>query len=57
MVIFAGGGVAEEGEFIEVVEMGISETKRLLDGGDFENSPPEFLFALMWIFCHIIPNV
>ncbi|XP_054258065.1 uridine diphosphate glucose pyrophosphatase NUDT14-like isoform X4 [Macrosteles quadrilineatus] len=57
MKVGGGGGLAEEGEFIEVVEMGLLETKQLLDSGDLENSPPEFLFALMWLFCHIIPNV
>lgn len=51
---FLGGGLAEEGEVIEVVELTIPETKQLLDEEVF-NAPPEFLYALMWAFRYVVP--
>lgn len=55
MVLFLGGGLAEEGEVIEVVELTIPETKKLLDEEVF-NAPPEFLYALMWAFRYVVPD-
>ena len=43
----AGGGVAAEGELIEVVEMTVGEVKRLLAEPE-GNAPPEALYGLMW---------
>ncbi|KAG8287125.1 Nudix hydrolase 14, chloroplastic [Homalodisca vitripennis] len=51
-----GGGVAEEGEFVEVVEKTLPEAKQMLEEETF-NSPPEFLYGLLWIFHYIFPNV
>lgn len=52
---FSGGGLAEEAEFIEVVEMTLAETKEMMDQEQL-NSPPEFCFALTWIFLNIFPD-
>jgi hypothetical protein len=45
--IFAGGGNLDEGELIEVVEMGIEDTKSYIQSEDVL-SPGAFLFALTW---------
>ena len=43
----AGGGVAAEGELIEVVEMTVGEVKRLLAEPEV-NAIPVTLYGLMW---------
>uniref|UniRef100_A0A1B6KJQ1 Uridine diphosphate glucose pyrophosphatase NUDT14 n=1 Tax=Graphocephala atropunctata TaxID=36148 RepID=A0A1B6KJQ1_9HEMI len=56
MKVSRGGGVTEEGEFVEVVEKTLPEAKQMLNEDTF-NSPPEFLYALLWVFHYIFPNV
>ena len=46
---FSGGGLAEEGEFIDVIEMSIPESK-LYATQDQINSPGTFLFGLYWFY-------
>lgn len=50
-----GGGVAEEGEFIDVVEMGVEEVKSYL-GQERVNSPAGFLFAVQWFLLNRMPS-
>lgn len=50
VVCFLGGGLAAEGESIEVVEMTVDEVKKLLASGDVA-SPASFIFAVLW-FLH-----
>ena len=45
------GGVAEEGELIEVVEMTVDEVKRLLAEPEV-NATPVALYGLMWFLAH-----
>ncbi|GFG29200.1 hypothetical protein Cfor_05013 [Coptotermes formosanus] len=49
MKIGTGGGNAEEGEFIEVVEMTVPEAKKYMDKGTVL-SPGGLIFALLWFF-------
>ncbi|CAB0031989.1 unnamed protein product [Trichogramma brassicae] len=51
----AGGGLEEEGELIEVINMSISEVKEYIKSEDF-NSPLNFLFGIEW-FLHNKKNV
>lgn len=44
-----GGGVDDE--LIEVVECSIDEAKKMVEVGSVLNSPPSFIFGLMW-FLH-----
>lgn len=44
-----GGGVVEEGELIEVVEMSLTETKALMNQPEV-NMPPMALYGLSWFF-------
>ena len=66
-----GGGVAEEGEFIDVVEMGVEEVripttclqnwipniqvKNYLGQGRVD-SPAGFLFAVQWFLLNKMPS-
>ncbi|KAA0186719.1 hypothetical protein HAZT_HAZT007852 [Hyalella azteca] len=49
--VAAGGGLAAEGELIEVVEMSIEEARQLLKQKAVQ-SPGEFLFGLMWFLAN-----
>ena len=66
-----GGGVAEEGEFIDVVEMGVEEVRMLQHlgqslisniqvksylGQERVNSPAGFLFAVQWFLLNKMPS-
>ncbi len=46
-----GGGLAEEGEMIEVVEMSPAEIRAYMMKPKV-NSPPWTLYAFMWFFSH-----
>ena len=46
-----GGGVAEEGELISVVEMEVEEARRLL-AGPRVNSPMGLLFGVQWFLAN-----
>ncbi|BFZ11562.1 hypothetical protein BsWGS_14601 [Bradybaena similaris] len=55
MRIGRGGGLASEGEMIEVVEMSVSEARQLiLDEG--VNREAGFMFALLWFIHNIWPD-
>ena len=45
--VSSGGGIATEGEMIEVVEMTVEEIRDYLAGNDL-NSPTFTLYGLMW---------
>ena len=47
----SGGGLAEEGELIEVVEMTVEEVKQLLAEPEV-NLTPFALYGLMWFLAH-----
>ena len=47
----SGGGLAEEGELIEVVEMTVEEVKKLLAEPEV-NATPVALYGLMWFLAH-----
>ncbi|XP_046992730.1 uridine diphosphate glucose pyrophosphatase NUDT14-like [Schistocerca americana] len=49
-----GGGIIEEGEFIEVIEMTVDEVKQYLASGDVR-SPGGFMFALTWYLHNRLP--
>lgn len=46
-----GGGLVEEGELIEVVEMTVAEVKEYMSA-DRVNSPSGFLFAVTWFLAN-----
>lgn len=50
--VSAGGGLKEEGEFIEVVELTVPEVKKYVEAKDIL-SPPSFLAAIQWFFQNI----
>lgn len=52
--ISSGGGLEEEGEFIEVVELSVSQIKKYVETKDLL-SPPAFLAAIQW-FLHNISD-
>jgi len=47
MKVGDGGGLAHEGEFLRVKEMTIPEVEAYIEQ-DHVNSPPGFLFAILW---------
>ena len=49
--VSSGGGVAEDGEMIEVVEMTIEEVRKYINGDDL-NSPTFTLYGLMWFLAN-----
>lgn len=49
--VFTGGGVAEEGEFIEILEMCIPEAKTFLNE-ESVNASIECIWGLQWFFGH-----
>ncbi|KAK6638746.1 hypothetical protein RUM43_007014 [Polyplax serrata] len=53
--VSAGGGLKEEGEFIEVVELTVPEVKKYVEAKDIL-SPPSFLAAIQWFFQNISNN-
>ena len=44
-----GGGLEQEGEMIEVVDLTLTEAKAYLSNENV-NVPSEFLYGLMWFF-------
>jgi UDP-sugar diphosphatase len=44
-----GGGLVEEGEMIDVVELSVEETRKLIMD-ESVNRPVGMLFALQWFF-------
>lgn len=53
--LIIGGGLAHEGEFIDVVEMTIPELKKFIEQ-DSVPSPGGFLFAILWFFNNKAPK-
>lgn len=49
-----GGGVDDE--LIEVVECSIEDAKKMVQQGSTVNSPPSFLFGLLWFFANKAPK-
>lgn len=47
--VSSGGGLRADGEFLEVVEMGVEEFRTYLNSVDL-NSPPSLATAGMWFF-------
>ncbi len=47
MKVSEGGGLEEEGESIEVVEMDIEEARTIIDKGESCTTPPT-LFGILW---------
>jgi UDP-sugar diphosphatase len=45
--VSSGGGLVEEGEMIEVIEMSVNEVRRLISKEDI-NSPPFTLYGIQW---------
>lgn len=56
MRVSEGGGLASEGELIDVVEMTVDEARQYLKQSEVP-SPGGMLFALMWVFQNKLPNV
>ena len=52
MKVSAGGGLVEEGELIHVLEVPLSESRKLLED-DSIPKPAGFLFAIMWFYENI----
>ncbi|XP_046687551.1 uridine diphosphate glucose pyrophosphatase NUDT14-like isoform X1 [Homalodisca vitripennis] len=52
MKVSQGGGLAESGEFIEVVEMTLPQAKQVFCDGDCSglNVPPGCLLGILWFF-------
>nr|XP_045618549.1 uridine diphosphate glucose pyrophosphatase NUDT14-like [Procambarus clarkii] len=55
MKVSDGGGIADEGEMIEVVEMSITELRVFLNQPEV-NCPGGLLFGLMWFLQHKAPK-
>ncbi|GFR74727.1 uridine diphosphate glucose pyrophosphatase [Elysia marginata] len=56
MRVSSGGGLADEGEFIEVVEMSVKETRNLIFDESI-NREPCLLVALQWFFHNMYSQV
>ncbi|CAL1534619.1 unnamed protein product [Lymnaea stagnalis] len=54
MRVGKGGGLPEEGELIEVIELSVEETRRLILD-ETVNREPVMLLALQWFFHEIFP--
>jgi len=52
---FLGGGLASEGEMIDVVEMTIPEIRKFIEQ-DSVPSPGGFLFGVMWFLTNRAPK-
>lgn len=55
MKVSSGGGLASEGEFIEVVEMSVDEAQMFLKQNEVP-SPGGLLFALLWFIHNKLPH-
>ncbi|XP_034255682.1 uridine diphosphate glucose pyrophosphatase NUDT14-like [Thrips palmi] len=55
MKVNQGGGLVDEGEVIEVVEMSIPEVQAYAEDTD-NMSPPGFLFGLLWFLKNKLPK-
>ncbi|KAL5283257.1 NUDT14.2 family protein [Megaselia abdita] len=49
-----GGGVDDE--LIDVVEYSIEDAKKLVSKGSVNNSPPSFLFGVLWFLANKVPQ-
>lgn len=49
-----GGGVDDE--LIDVVEFSIDDAKKLVSKGAVNNSPPSFLFGVLWFLANKVPQ-
>lgn len=49
-----GGGVDDE--LIDVVEYSIEDAKKLVSKGAVNNSPPSFLFGVLWFLTNKAPQ-
>ena len=56
MKVSHGGGLALEGELIDVVELSIEETRNLIFD-ESANREPCLLLALQWFFFEIYPQM
>ena len=54
--IGSGGGLVEEGEMIDVVEMTVDQVKDYLTR-ETVNSPVGLLYALQWYLSNRLPNI
>lgn len=52
-----GGGLADEGEFIEITELTISEAKRVCDDTSSINVHDGVLLGLLWFFFYKAPTM
>jgi len=48
--VFSGGGLQEEGEYIEVVEISLNEAKKICEDPNIDNQVGGFLYGLLWFF-------
>lgn len=51
MKVSEGGGNRDEGEYIEIIEMGLPEAKSLIFNESLPR-PLSLIFSLMWFFDH-----
>lgn len=51
--VSSGGGLRDEGEFIEVVELTIPELKEYIDSKDLL-SPPTFMTSVLWFLHNVV---
>ena len=56
MRVSSGGGLVEEGEMIQVVEMSIPEVREYISSKDLINCPPAFMYAIMWYLANKAPK-
>lgn len=57
LMIFSGGGLESEGEFIEIVELSLAEAKDMCDGKSKGVGYAAFLFGLLWFFHYKAPTL
>ncbi|KAK4299921.1 hypothetical protein Pmani_027843 [Petrolisthes manimaculis] len=55
MKVTQGGGLAEEGEMIDVVEISVDEVRAMVNGPEEVTSPAGLLFGLSWFLQHKAP--
>lgn len=56
-IIFSGGGLESEGEFIEIVELSLAEAKDMCDGKSKDIGYAGFLYGLLWFFHYKAPTL